>query len=80
MVTQQGSEVYAQIQQKAVPEVDSFEQELYPHVSDWKLFSTVQNTDRHTATPPQPPTSSFPMKCKLQWLFNMLINIQRIWG
>lgn len=59
MFTEQCSEVFAQILQKAVPEVDSFKQELYTHILDQKLFYTVQNTDRHTDTYPSPPTPSF---------------------
>lgn len=54
MFTEQCSEVFAQILQKAVPEVDSFKQELYTHILDQKLY-----TDRHTDTYPSPPTPSF---------------------
>lgn len=48
--------MFTQILQKAVPEVDSSEQELHTHILDWKLFSTVQNTDRQIL---QHPTPSF---------------------
>lgn len=52
MFTQQCSEVFTQILQKAVPEVDSFEQELYTHILDWKLFSTAQDTEKSSSPPP----------------------------
>lgn len=59
MFTQQCSEVFTQILQKAVPEVDSFEQELYTHILNWKLFSTVQNTDRDIDKSSSPPPLLF---------------------